>query len=306
MAAALDGGPPLVFAHRGDSAHAPENTIEAAALGLDAGAVGWEFDVGSTRDGVPVLLHDPGLARTTNVTSAFADDPRRDLDFLLAEFTLEEVARLDAGAWFVAPEGRRRSARAFGTLDRLDPDRARRYASGAVRVPTLDEALAFTLDRGGLANVEVKSAHDGDFRLLDAVIAAVKRRDADRSVLISSFDHAEVARVAASEPGIASAVLSDSPLHRPVAYVRGLVGADAYHVSAAAIGLGGPGYRRGRSPKSLREAELIACRRERLPVLVFTVNEPGPGGAAGHLAQAGVAGLFSDDPRAIVAGFTPS
>jgi glycerophosphoryl diester phosphodiesterase len=55
--------PPIAFAHRGGSAHAPENTLEAFRLALRLGATGLESDVWLTSDGVPVLDHD-GLVRT--------------------------------------------------------------------------------------------------------------------------------------------------------------------------------------------------------------------------------------------------
>lgn len=50
--------PPIAFAHRGASAHAPENTLAAFHLGLRLGATGLESDVWLTADGVPVLDHD--------------------------------------------------------------------------------------------------------------------------------------------------------------------------------------------------------------------------------------------------------
>jgi glycerophosphoryl diester phosphodiesterase len=55
--------PPITFAHRGARAHAPENTIEAFALGLKLGATGLESDVWLTSDGVPVLDHDGVVKR---------------------------------------------------------------------------------------------------------------------------------------------------------------------------------------------------------------------------------------------------
>ena len=55
---------PMVVAHRGDSYHAPENTLEAARLGWEAGAEAWELDVQLTRDGVAVVCHDESLVRT--------------------------------------------------------------------------------------------------------------------------------------------------------------------------------------------------------------------------------------------------
>ena len=56
---------PLIIAHRGASAEAPENTLAAFARALAVGADGLELDVRVTRDGVPVVFHDPSLARLT-------------------------------------------------------------------------------------------------------------------------------------------------------------------------------------------------------------------------------------------------
>ncbi|MFJ5292805.1 glycerophosphodiester phosphodiesterase [Streptomyces sp. NPDC088348] len=89
-------GGPVVYAHRGASAYAPENTLEsidrARALGFD-----WvENDVQRTRDGVLVVIHDDTLTRTTDVKRVFPDrGPWR-----VKDFTAAEIARLDAGSWF--------------------------------------------------------------------------------------------------------------------------------------------------------------------------------------------------------------
>ena len=83
-----------VIAHRGNSAHAPENTFasydQAIALGVDA----LEFDVRLSRDGVPVVMHDPTLDRTTNGRGPVADR------------TVSELRGVDAGARF-SPDGGR-------------------------------------------------------------------------------------------------------------------------------------------------------------------------------------------------------
>ncbi len=79
---------PIVFAHRGASAYAPENTFAAFDLAIDMGATAIETDVQATADGHLVLLHDERLNRTTN-----GHGP-------LAGLTLAEVEALDAGAWF--------------------------------------------------------------------------------------------------------------------------------------------------------------------------------------------------------------
>src|ERR1700730_12613249 len=64
---------PLVFAHRGGSALAPENTIAAFDTGLALGADGLELDVHLSRDGVVVVHHDRTLERTTVLRGRIAD-----------------------------------------------------------------------------------------------------------------------------------------------------------------------------------------------------------------------------------------
>ena len=238
---ALEGGRgrPLAIAHRGDSFFSPENTLIAATLAHRSRADAWEFDVQLTQDGVPIVLHDPSLCRTTDAEKVYADDPRADLGYLVAEFSAAEIRTLDAGAWFLNRAGGPRTACGFGTLRILEAEVLGAIASRRVVVPTLEEALEATIGLDWLANVELKSSHDGDFRLVDAVLAVVERVGAGERVLISSFDHAEVARVVAIAPGVATGVLSATPLHRPATYVRDVVGADVYHISSHAMGATG-------------------------------------------------------------------
>ncbi len=80
--------PPFIWAHRGASANAPENTLAAFAAALEAGADGIELDIQLTRDGVPVVLHDDSLDRTTDLRGA------------LRRQALREVCGADAGSWF--------------------------------------------------------------------------------------------------------------------------------------------------------------------------------------------------------------
>lgn len=82
----LDPSSRTVIAHRGNRAHAAENTIESLQQALDLGADAIEFDVRVTRDGVPVVIHDPDVDRTTDGRG------------LVQSFTFAEIRRLDAGA----------------------------------------------------------------------------------------------------------------------------------------------------------------------------------------------------------------
>ena len=84
------GAPPLVIAHRGASAHAPENTMAAFSVAWAAGTSWVEADIQPTADGVPVVLHDDDLDRTTSGAGP------------VRETTARSVAGLDAGRWFGA------------------------------------------------------------------------------------------------------------------------------------------------------------------------------------------------------------
>lgn len=112
-----------LIAHRGASAYAPEHTIEAYQLAIAQGADFVEQDLAVTKDGVLVCIHDLTLERTTNVAEVYPDRYSRDVPangraaaplppaaagapaapprhWLVNDFTLAEIKRLDAGAWF--------------------------------------------------------------------------------------------------------------------------------------------------------------------------------------------------------------
>lgn len=93
---------PTLIAHRGASGDAPEHTLAAYELALKHGADFVEPDLQLTKDGVLVCLHDTTLERTTDVAKVFPDRAKEvggKKTWPVAEFTLEEVQKLDAGAW---------------------------------------------------------------------------------------------------------------------------------------------------------------------------------------------------------------
>jgi glycerophosphoryl diester phosphodiesterase len=297
---------PWVIAHRGDSAHRPENTLEAARRAHERGADAWEFDVQLTRDAVPIVIHDETLARTTDVGRRFASDPRGRVGFRVADFDLAEIRCLDAGSWFLGPASTPRSAAAFGNAERLDEVTRRICGSGRVRVPTLLEALELTARLDWAANVELKSRPDGPPGLLDATLAVIAATGTADRVLVSSFDHAEVARAARQHSEVATGVLVATPIDRPGRYCRDWIGADAYHPSVAALGAGSDADGPGPSPAGLRSEDLEDLRAAGVACFVYTVNDAADGGLADQLAAAGVAGLFTDDPAPLIARWRPA
>ncbi|MDG4858981.1 glycerophosphodiester phosphodiesterase family protein [Streptomyces sp. T-3] len=94
--ASTDTDRPLVVAHRGASAYAPENTLAAIDLAADMGFRWVENDVQRTKDGELVIVHDDNLKRTTNVEEVFPDRA----PWKIKDFTAAEIAQLDAGSWF--------------------------------------------------------------------------------------------------------------------------------------------------------------------------------------------------------------
>jgi glycerophosphoryl diester phosphodiesterase len=165
---------PLIVAHRGASADAPENTWAAFELALAQGADGIEFDVHLTRDGVPVVLHDTRLERTTNGRGR------------VRETTAAALARLNAGSWF----------------NRRFPERARAEYSAA-RIPRLDEVLRWVRARRCQAFLEIKQPrlrYRGiEAKALEQIYAA----GAERQVTVISFHLATLARLRRLDPHIA-------------------------------------------------------------------------------------------------------
>ena len=81
-----------IFAHRGASAYAPENTLPAFALAMQQGADGIELDVHLTKDGELVVIHDEKLDRTTNGTGLVKDYTLAELRSLCADNRMDGFA----------------------------------------------------------------------------------------------------------------------------------------------------------------------------------------------------------------------
>lgn len=160
---------PDIYAHRGSTVLAPENTVEAFELALSYGADVLETDVRLSRDGELVVTHDARLERTTD-----GNGPVREHKFAA-------LARLDAGYRFVGPDGR--AARGTG-----------------VRLVTLSALLArFPSTR---VNVDLK---DDDPMAAAALVRVIEGAGAERRVTVGSFHADTLARFRALAPGIATA-----------------------------------------------------------------------------------------------------
>ncbi|KAM9358985.1 glycerophosphodiester phosphodiesterase domain-containing protein 5 [Symphorus nematophorus] len=102
------GPAPSLIGHRGAPMLAPENTLMSFEKAVEAGGKGLETDVSISYDGVPFLMHDSTLRRTTNVAEVFPN--RTHLDASM--FTWAELQQLNAGDWFLLRDP-------FGTVSSL-------------------------------------------------------------------------------------------------------------------------------------------------------------------------------------------
>ncbi len=145
-----DGKRPLIFAHRGASRVAPENTLPAFEAALRLGADGVEMDIQYSSDGALVVFHNLTLEKTSDGTGR------------VTAHTLAELRALDAGSWF--------DSRFAGTP-----------------IPVLDEVLELLKDKA-LANIELKALDRIASGLGADVVEAVRRHGMADQVVISSFN----------------------------------------------------------------------------------------------------------------------
>jgi glycerophosphoryl diester phosphodiesterase len=147
----LNSARPLVIAHRGYSAIAPENTLPAFERALASGADMIELDYHHTRDGALVVLHDYTLDRTTDATNRWGGKGLR-----IADRPFEDLKELEAGLWFKPPQT-------------------------GVRLPTLAQALE-VIQRGSVTLIERKA---GDAA---TCVKLLRERDLVNRVVVQAFD----------------------------------------------------------------------------------------------------------------------
>jgi len=182
------------IAHRGASGSAPEHSVAAYRLAIEQHVDFVEQDLGVTRDNQLICIHDDTLERTTNVADVFPDRASKDArvdapgkpHWLVNDFTLEEIRRLDAGRWF-KPE-----------------------FAGA-RIQTFQEAIDLVRGKAGLYP-ELKSPQLYKSRGIDQVklfVDVVRRNGLEKPeslrvtpMIIQSFDEEATRRVAMDLPTV--------------------------------------------------------------------------------------------------------
>lgn len=161
---------PIVIAHRGASASAPENTIAAFQKAAEDGAHAIELDVRLSRDKEIIVIHDSRLERTTNGRGKVSD------------YNLKDIQNFDNGSWFSS-----RFSREY--------------------IPTLEQVIKLTNKKVGI-NLEIKSLPKREILpIVEKCIALVQKYRIQKSVLLSSFDHSIVKTIKKIDSSLTTGII---------------------------------------------------------------------------------------------------
>ncbi len=175
---------PLLIAHRGFSAVAPENTLSAFKYAIRSKADMIEVDVRLTKDGTPVIIHDAKVDRTTNGSGK------------VRNFYVWTLKELDAGSWFDL-----------------------KYKGE--KIPTLEETLKFINGRLPI-NIEIKTSPRRN-EITEKVLAVIFENGYEEKTLISSFDPRILRRLRKLTDKIPTALLYHYPIYfNPIKTLKNL------------------------------------------------------------------------------------
>jgi len=260
----------LNIAHRGASSVAPENTLAAAAKALESGADMWELDVGVSADGELIVLHDAALTRTSNAAKIYPDRK----PWLLQDFTLDELRRLDFGSWFMEQDP-------FGQIAAGKVARHELENYAGQRVPTLGDALEFTLRHDWYVNVEIKdlAGSRDDVNVVERVMHLIAKLGAVGNVVVSSFNPTYLERANRANLDVSTGLLADAPQVDPVSLLK-RVKAKAYHSRILDI----------------HSLDVESLQAHGFEVRVWVVNDAATMRA---LLRTGINGIFTDFPQTL-------
>jgi glycerophosphoryl diester phosphodiesterase len=283
-----------VQGHRGARGLAPENTLTAFDTAMSLGVTTLEFDVGVTKDGVVVVMHDRKL--NTDITRDAAGTWIENKEISVSSLTLAEIKRFDVGR--LRPDSN--YAKTFSTQTPRDGE----------RIPTLAEVFDRVSARGAgqiRFNIETKLSPNAPNETLApepfvrALIADIRRAKLTDRITIQSFDWRtlriaereapEIATVyLTSEQGAGDTVQAGKPGKSPW-----LAGFDVDDHAGSASALLAAISARVWSPnaRDLTEAKVKAAQALKLRVVPWTVNEETD---MQRLIDWGVNGIITDYP----------
>ena len=230
----FSGQKPRLFAHRGASARAPENTLEAFRRAREQGASYLELDVHLSADSELAVIHDSSVSRTTG---------RRGR---VENMSLAELRKLDAGFKFT-----------------MDHGRTFPYRGKALRIPTLGEVLDAFPDMW--ITVEIKPTRAG---VAEALAQVLRSHHAEERVIVASHDHGLLSKFREAAPSVATSFSKDEVQELLLRLRGGTM--DGYRPPGVAFQV--PEYKGLR--RVVSKPVIDAVHRLGVEVHVWTVNEP--------------------------------
>lgn len=182
---------PKIYAHRGASHDAPENTMTAFELANEMGADGFELDVVLTKDSQVVVIHDDAVDRTSDGSG------------MVEEMYYSDLKKLDFGSW-KAPEFKGES------------------------IPLLNDVCKLVKDKNLLLNIEIKPTRKSA-EIEEKVISMCKSFDIVENVVVSSFNHYCLRSIKKQCKELETAILYQSGIIKASRYARHVVKADGIH-----------------------------------------------------------------------------
>lgn len=209
----LFGRERLIAAHRGHRAIRPENTLSAfeASIGQCDFV---ELDVGFSSDGVPIVIHDDSLCRTTDAESVQNFFP----PYAVASYPYEMLQALDASAWFLRSDP-------FGMIEQSDHLREELMRLPVQKIPTLSEVLMLLREHDIPVNIEIKDMRGTLFDASATVktIEVIRALQMEERVLLSSFNHQYLREAKRIAPQIMRAALQEGVHPKAlIAYLKDL------------------------------------------------------------------------------------
>jgi len=186
---------PLIIAHRGASGYLPEHTLAAKALAYGQGADFLEQDVVLSKDGVPVIFHDPQIDTTTDVAKKFPGRQRADGRYYALDLSVAELKQLNASERFNPKTSKAVFPRRFPV------------GGGSFQIVTLEEEIQFiqNLNRstgrtvGIYPELKAPAWHRKEGRDLAAAVLPILRKygydTKDSACYVQCFEYAEIKRL---------------------------------------------------------------------------------------------------------------
>jgi glycerophosphoryl diester phosphodiesterase len=247
----------LIIGHRGSSATAPENTLSAFARAIRDGADGIELDVRLSRDGVPVVIHDSTLPRTS-LRKRY-----------VSRIALPKLKQTDMGTWF----------------NRRHPELARLEYTRQT-IPTLDEVFQLMSNqprKACLIYVELKCGRSRkqNEKLVDATVACLQRHELRNQAVLISFNLRAVARIKQLDNSLRTGALfgQTSVVKSPARIVQAAVDCAADEVLV--------------NHRIVSEKLVAAARAKNLPTVIWTVDDVA---SLERFRGLGIQALMTNDP----------